>query len=80
MAERAKLTEAQKRVLTRLRVKGGRSTPYDLAYPRDDMMHRLFMTGMVRVEGNKNAWHEPAYDGFWVLTDAGRAALAGEER
>lgn len=72
------LTEAQRRVLGRLHKCGGKATNYDLAYPRSNMMHRMFMAGFIGIDGPTNAYGEPRYDGFWTLTPAGRAALEGE--
>lgn len=74
-----KLTKARKRVLNELRNRGGKATPYDLAYPRSNMMHELFITGLVDTDGPRNAWGEPAHDGFWTITTAGRAALEASQ-
>lgn len=71
------LTEARRRVLKRLHECGGKATNYDLAYPRSNMMHSMFMAGLLDVDGPTDAFGEPRYDGFWVLTPAGRAALGG---
>lgn len=70
-----KMTKARLVVLRNLARRDGKATPYDLAYPRSNMMHNLFMDGLVGTEGPQNAWGEPAHDGFWVLTPAGRSAL-----
>jgi hypothetical protein len=74
-----KLTKAQRRVLSALVQKGGKATPYDLAYPRSPMMHRLVMAGLADTEGPVNLWGEPSCDGFWTITPAGRAALSTKE-
>ncbi|MER9870263.1 hypothetical protein NKJ35_24350 [Mesorhizobium sp. M0136] len=73
-----KLTEPRKHVLQKLRSRGGRASPYDLAYPRAHMMHLLQRGGLIAVEGSTNAWGEPT-DGVYVLTDAGRTALLEEK-
>lgn len=74
----AKLTKARERVLRVLVEKGGKASPFDLGYPRSHMMHQLEMNDLVTVEGRKRPWGGPNYDGFWVITEAGRAALASE--
>lgn len=52
--------------------------PYDLAYPRSNMMHHLRMAGFVTVEGRLTGWGDPAHDGFYVITPAGRTALESD--
>ena len=73
------LTKPRARVLKELVRRGGKATPYDLAYPRSNLMHTLFMTGLIGIEGRTDALGEPAYDGFWTITPAGRAALSSEQ-
>ncbi len=55
-AERVKLTKAQRRVLANLSRRDGKATNYELAYPRQPMMHRIFMAGWVIVEGPVHAY------------------------
>lgn len=69
------ITSARRRILKELVYKGGSATPYDLAYPRASMMHALLIGGLVEAVGETNSWQEPAGDGVWRITDAGREAL-----
>lgn len=74
-----KLTKPRARVLSALKKRGGKATGYDLSYPRSNMMHTLFMAGLISTEGGTNAWGEPDYDGVWTITPLGLTALSSIE-
>lgn len=71
-----KLTPARKRVLQCLVKHGGKAGRHDLGYPRSSMMHELRMADFVAVEGRLTSWGDPAYDGLYVITPAGRLSLS----